>query len=213
MSTNTNGAQLSVIDGGTAADPPPLDKESANALNDQIHKACSKIATDSFELVTLLEQAATGQIHAALGYPSWTAWFAENVTIDISNRDERKMMAALMSGRRMSQRAIAKVLGVDQKTICNDLRSGEENSSAAVTVGRDGKNHPRKREPKSPRKVKAEQPSRAVAALTKAVDKLVAVTDDYRYVTSRLRLRGELAIVQSEITRLQKVVDKLEAEK
>ena len=88
---------LEVIDGGMSE---ALDKPRATALNDQIHAACSKIATDSFELVTLLEQAATGHIDAALGYPSWTAWFAENVTIDISNRDERKMMAAIDVRRR-----------------------------------------------------------------------------------------------------------------
>lgn len=47
----------------------------------------------------------------------------------------------------MSQRAIAGVVGVDQKTVSNDLRGGE--NSSPVT-GRDGKTYQRKERPADP---------------------------------------------------------------
>ena len=92
--------------------------------------------------LSCLQRAKAGEIHVALGFSSWPAYVTDVVQIVPTDKAERRMLAALMSGEGMSQRAIGAALGVDQKTVSNDLRSGEENSSA-VTVGLDGKTYPR----------------------------------------------------------------------
>lgn len=130
--------------------PTQLDEQSAKALDEKIRAAGKKFTDSWFYLSTLLKEAEQGQIHKALGFSSWTAYVADAVKIAPTDSTERKMLAELMSGEGMSQRAIAAVLDVDQKTVSNDLRSGEE-SSSAVTVGRDGKSYPRQQLPNNPR--------------------------------------------------------------
>lgn len=66
----------------------------------------------------------------ALGYGSWGAYVdAEFGAQRGLPRDERREAVAELRQIGMSQRAIASTLGVDQKTVSNDLRSTEENSS------------------------------------------------------------------------------------
>jgi hypothetical protein len=123
---------------------PPLTKSAAKALDKKIRTASDKLTTNAEALWDLLEQAALGQIHEALEYPSWTAWMKDAVQFTPSDRVERKALAALMSGKGMSQRPIAGTLGVDQKTVSNDLAGTEENSSVKTTLN--GKTYkPRKK--------------------------------------------------------------------
>jgi len=68
--TNTNGAQLEIIDGGP---PKPLNADEAKALDEKIRDASRKLATDADVLLSLLERAKAGQIHDALDFPSWPA--------------------------------------------------------------------------------------------------------------------------------------------
>jgi hypothetical protein len=134
----------------------PLSETEAKALNSEIHWACEQYLIRQETLQDLLEQAYTGQIHVALSYPSWTAWFAKNVHITPEDKAERQLWAAAMSGRGMSQRAIAAVLGVTQPTVSNDLRSGDKDLSPDEgnepgpdkTTGLDNKTY--KRKPKEP---------------------------------------------------------------
>jgi len=118
------------------------------------------------------------------------------------------MLAALMSGKGMSQRAIAAVLDVDQKTVSNDLRSGEENSSA-VTDGLDGKNYKQKSKANPKRPPIRGDMRYAVDAVTKAVGRLSRVGDDDRFAGNRETLAYYRSDLQRAIDKLQEVVDKL----
>jgi hypothetical protein len=128
----------------------PLSNTEAKRLDKKIRAASNKVATDFNHLIDLLEQAERGLIHVALDCSSWTAYVKDAVQIQVSDRLERKALVQLMSGKGMSQRAIAGSLNVDQKTVSNDLREqAEENSSPKPDniVGLDGKKYKRKAEP------------------------------------------------------------------
>lgn len=122
--------------------PQPLTEKEAKALDKKIRTASDKLSTQTENLLNLLEQAAAGQIHEALGLPSWTAWFKDAVQITLSDRFERKELAKLMSGKGMSQRAIAGALGVSQKTVDRDLE-GEEVEEGATVTSLDGAKRPK----------------------------------------------------------------------
>src|SRR5258706_188459 len=77
--------------------------------------------------------AKNGQIHLALGHHSWTAYLADVVQIGSQDRDERRKIIALLSGEGMSQRAIASVVGVSQKTVDRDI--GEVSHDDSVEPG------------------------------------------------------------------------------
>jgi DNA invertase Pin-like site-specific DNA recombinase len=97
-------------------------------------------------LAVLIEEATSRNIHVALGYSSWTAWFTESVQITAADKYQRKALVSLMSGKGMSQRAIAGSLGVDQSTVNRDIKSGDANASRGETTGMDGKTYKRPKE-------------------------------------------------------------------
>lgn len=203
------GNEVTVTSEPSVIDGDKLDEQAAKALDGKIKEAIGKLADDAYDVIKLLQQAKDGRIHDALGFASWTAYVKDTVRVVPADRMQRKLMAALMSGEGMSQRAIAAVLDVDQKTVSNDLRSGEENSSTD-TVGRDGKTY--KREPKdTPRRRPITDAWRdAVCKLTQAVDRLSRFSEDDRFTASRGKLvyRSDL---QRAIDALQKVADELNA--
>ncbi len=87
--------------------------------------------------------AYTERDWVTLGYTSFDAYvdseFGED-RLRLSPEERREAVAELrLTG--MSQRAIGAALGVDQKTVSNDLRAGEENSSPAAITGTDGKTY------------------------------------------------------------------------
>src|SRR6185312_6935765 len=90
----------------------PLTERQAKALNKKIEAASEKVSASREQLVDLLDEAARGQIHIALGYASWTAWFSETVQIRPLDVADRKELVKMMTSKGMSQRAAAKALGV-----------------------------------------------------------------------------------------------------
>lgn len=120
----------------------PLSEKAAKALDKKIRAASDKLSTQTESLLNLLEEAAAGSIHEALGLPSWTAWFKDAVQINVSDRFERKELVKMMSGKGMSQRAIAGSLGVSQKTVDRDLE-GEEVEEGATVTSLDGAERPK----------------------------------------------------------------------
>jgi hypothetical protein len=193
-----------------------LDKHAAKALDDKIREVSGKLATDAADLLNLLKRAKAGQIHVALGFSSWPAYVIDAVQFATTDRADRRMLSVLMYREGMSQRAIGASLGVDQKTVSNDLRSGEENSSA-VTAGLDGKTYPREQRkpiPERQRPVTETIPEavvkEAVVKLTKAVDRLDLISDDARCARNRAKLMTLCGSdLQRAIKRLQAVADKL----
>lgn len=116
-----------------------LNKRQATALDKKVRATSDKVTTNVNALVGLLEEAMNGQIHEALEFPSWTAWVKDAVQIQVDDRLERKSLVALMSGKGMSQRAIAGTLGVSQKTVDRDLEEVE--SESAEVTGLDNKSY------------------------------------------------------------------------
>jgi hypothetical protein len=133
----------------------PLTKTQAKAIDKKIREISGAIGTSIKWLVERLNIAHQGKIHVALGFPSWTAYVQDAVRFAPADRDERKMLVQLMSGKGMSQRAIADVIGIDQATVSRDLSgdadaSREENSSPDSVIGVDGKRYRRKPKPEPP---------------------------------------------------------------
>ena len=207
-----------------------MSKRDATSLNKKIQACAKKVADQSWELLSLLETAATGSIHVALGYASWPAWFSENVGSDVGDRDNRKRLNTLMSGKGMSQRAIAASLGVDQKTVSNDLReSGEENSSPVI--GLDGKTYTRPEEAEEDwdddddvidgevieddeaparREPLPAQMTEAVDHIVHGVNLLTEVTEDDRFIKARKGFATtHLEPLQESLAVLQEAIDKL----
>lgn len=98
-------------------------------------------------LETLAEIAAAyaARDWDALGYADWDSYVdeefgASRMRLPVEHR-QKAVTELRLAG--MSQRAIGSALGVDQKTVSNDLRpaAGEENSSPAAVTGIDGKTY------------------------------------------------------------------------
>jgi hypothetical protein len=122
----------------------PLDRESAERLDRRIRLLVGTIHDQIAKLYELVDKAKRGNVHEALGFSSWTAYLADVFTVDVRlKRQQRRELVSYLSGEGMSQRAIADVVGIDQKTVGNDLRR-EENSSPGPISGLDGKTYKRK---------------------------------------------------------------------
>lgn len=119
----------------------PLTERQAKALDNKIRTATDKISTSREQLVELLDKAAKGQIHIALGKRSWTEWFSESVQIRALDVADRKELVKMMSSIGMSQRAAAKTLGISQSTARRDLEGESFDSDTVTTL--DGKTAPR----------------------------------------------------------------------
>lgn len=139
--------EIAVIEENDTA-PTLLSEGKAKVLDKRIRQCGTRVAAEQDKLIELLEEAAQGEIHQALGFPSWTAYLKDAIQITVSDRAERKALVSIMSGKGMSQRAIAGVLGIGQKTVDRDL-DGESFDSDTVTAV-DGKEVPRNKPPKEP---------------------------------------------------------------
>lgn len=139
-----------------------LTPKKAQALDKRIRAASDKLVSSGENLLNLLDQAARGEIHEALGV-SWTAWFADAVRIIPTDKVERKALVAIMSGKGMSQRAISGVLNVSKGTVQNDQATGQECPPDNV-IGLDGRTSSRKRNHKpEPEPVEPEPESPSTA--------------------------------------------------
>jgi hypothetical protein len=128
------------------AEPEPLSERNAQALDKKIRATGEKLDTTADTFADLLEQAAFGQIHTHLSFPSWTAYvrdvvkesrFLQLVTKD---RTDRKALVIKMYSMGMSQRAIADALGASKKTVQNDLAEVDK-CIHHITEGVDGKQY------------------------------------------------------------------------
>lgn len=122
------------VEGEIVEAAEPLTKRAAQALDKKIRTASDKLVNNVNAFYELLEQAARGEIHVALGYSSWTAWMSDAVQFTPADRIERQELVKLMNGKGMSQRKIAGTLGVSQKTVDRDLE-GVESEDSSVTTG------------------------------------------------------------------------------
>ena len=111
-------SEVQTIDAGIAV----LDRASAERLDRRIRLMAGSIADSLSKLYDLVGQAKAGQIHVALGFPSWTAYVADACKVEIRvDRNQRRELVGWLAGEGMSQRAIAATVGISKNTVTNDL--------------------------------------------------------------------------------------------
>jgi hypothetical protein len=124
-------------------DPETVGPEVAHRLDKSMRLLVGSISDSFARLLVVMEEAKRGNVHETLGFPSWTAYVADVFNVQIRlEPEQRRELVGYLSGEGMSQRAIAPIVGVDQKTVSNDLRSREENSSPEKITGLDNKTYP-----------------------------------------------------------------------
>jgi hypothetical protein len=129
----------------------PLEKSKAEALDKKITTAITEIGTavagvdDRISKLTdMVNEAKAGQIHVALGFASWTAYFTERVQTPVVSITERKNVIALLHDAGMSQRDIATQVKVSVGTVnatvqeLNASRPASAEKPAAKTVDKRG---------------------------------------------------------------------------
>lgn len=204
-------------------EPQLLTEKQAKALDKRIRTASDKLSTTTENLLELLEQAAAGAIHEALGLSSWTAWFKDAVQIQVSDKFERKELVKMMSGKGMSQRAIAGSLGVSQKTVDRDL-DGEVVEEGDTVTSLDGVERPKTRVKDSePLDAEVEEVEEVTSAATivaqfydetanlfAAQSELTLLTDEPKWPNAMKRVaKANLNDIQNIIAALQEIVDNL----
>jgi protein gp37 len=100
-------------------------------------------------------RAVKGRAWLALGYGSWDEMCEaefDGAVIRLPREDRREAVASLREAG-LSTRAIGSALGVDQKTVVNDVRATEENSSVhpANVLSLDGRTRPASQPPRPTR--------------------------------------------------------------
>jgi transposase len=146
----TTSTEIATIDGEIVEpEVKPLNKTEAKALDkkirttsDRVTAGIGKVQNDFDQLVGLIDQAAQGEIHKALGLKSWAVWLKDAVQFAPANRIERKELIGIMSGKGLSQRTIAGMLNVSQKTVDRDL-DGEVIAEGATVTSLDGAKRPK----------------------------------------------------------------------
>lgn len=187
--------------------------EDAERLTERIRITAHNYVEAREKLIGLVHEAREGNAHTSLGYPSWTAYLTAVLgekPLRLA-RDERQDMVHMLSGEGLSTRAIGAIVGVDQKTVVNDLAT-EENSSVGsgprAVESLDGKTRtytprpvPVAVEPEAPAEEPQKRKRRPITdtadelgwELTRLVEKLERLYADDRFdankekVASRLR--------------------------
>lgn len=127
----------------------PATRAAAEALTSQIRHTAREVGAGLARLRQLVEQAREHDVWSVLGYASWTAYLVDVLEPMRLPRDERREVVGYLTGEGLSTRAIAPIVGANQKTVVNDRRAlalveapGEEVSSREPIVGLDGRVYP-----------------------------------------------------------------------
>lgn len=113
-----------------------LSATEAQRLTQRIKITASGVRDGLFKLRNLVDEAKRSNAWQVLGFPSWTAYLADTLADEPMRlgREERQELVAYLSGEGMSTRAIAPIVGVDNKTVHNDLRRVENSTPAEPEV-------------------------------------------------------------------------------
>lgn len=117
-----------------------LSPGEAQRLTQRIKLTASTIRDNLFKLRNLVEEAKNSNAWQVLGFQSWTAYLADTLADEPMRlgREERQELVGYLSGEGLSTRAIAPIVGVDNKTVHNDIKRAVEFSTPApspVEVG------------------------------------------------------------------------------
>ncbi len=101
-----------------------LDETAARKLDGRIRVMAGSVRDQVQTLARLIDQAKAGEVHAVLGYPSWTAYIADVFTSAPLHleREQRRELVGYLSGEGMSVRAIGQTVGAARNTVRDDLR-------------------------------------------------------------------------------------------
>ena len=114
------------------------DLERAHELTGQIRELARHAHVVLEALYLLVEEARSTRVHETLGYPSWTAYLADNLDGQWKlEPDKRGEAMRFLAGQGMSTRAIARVTGVSHMTASRELRGLE----LGPVMGLDGKSY------------------------------------------------------------------------
>lgn len=141
----TKPAEVEIVEG-----PAPYTKAKAENLDKRITATIGRIGDSLETLEGLVKEAKEGQIHIALGFPSWTAYFADRVSTPFAAIGDRQVAALMLHEEGMSNRAIAATLNVSPGTVVTDVKAAKAKQPTATqakapakTVGKDGKTYKR----------------------------------------------------------------------
>jgi hypothetical protein len=101
----------------------PLNREDAEKLDRRIRRMAGDTKGKLDTLGALVADAKAGRIHEPLGFKSWTAYLADALSELCSGQgiQTRREVVAYLYGENMSQRGIAEIVGVSQKTVDRDM--------------------------------------------------------------------------------------------
>ena len=117
----TTNIEVAVIDAEVVE---VLDETAARKLDGRIRVMAGSVRDQVQTLARLIDQAKAGEVHAVLGYPSWTAYIADvfsSAPLHLE-REQRRELVGYLSGEGMSVRAIGQTVGADRNTVRSDLR-------------------------------------------------------------------------------------------
>lgn len=168
-----------------------VSRPDAERLDKRIRLIVDNLNNNLVKLYELVELAKIGEIHAALGFPSWTAYIADVFHGEVRlDREHRRELVAYLSGEGMSQRAIAGVVGVARNTAKSDLRAQVDQFDPPAprpVTGLDGKCYPPSRPRRGPIIDEFRGVSLKLYPLETKIRKLIA---DDRIARNRDALRG-----------------------
>lgn len=138
-----------------------LDEKRAKALDKRIRNLVDGAPVSWLvSLNGLIAEAQSGQIHLALGFPSWTAYLADALAgLKHITAECKPELIQHLGSVGMSTRAIATAVGTSKSTVARELSSGVPNGTPdddapvaprrLTVVGSDGKEYPRRPRPVS----------------------------------------------------------------
>jgi hypothetical protein len=126
----------------------PVSRDVAERLDNRMRLLVGTINDNITKLYELVQEAKRGDVHAALGFPSWPAYLADVFTVQVRlEPGQRRELVGYLSGEGMSDRTIADVIGVSDTTVLRDRRASHE--APEPVTGRDGKTYKRKPSPRA----------------------------------------------------------------
>jgi transposase len=117
----------------------------AERLTQRIAVGLTTLADTYESVMPLIREAIERRAYEALGYPSMGAYVSARFGKALARLgvETRREVVRELTDAGMSTRAIAPIIGVDQKTVSRDQRSGEAHASPDAIIGLDGKEYSR----------------------------------------------------------------------
>lgn len=123
----------------------PMDRENAELLDKHICEIINYARDHLADISDLLANAKAGQIHKALGFPSWPAYLADRLkplAAVLSDQDRRELVTHLYEAG-MSVRDTAEAVGMSKSAVHRQV--SRDGTVADETIGHTNKTYRRQR--------------------------------------------------------------------